>query len=121
MIDTTAHDKKFAVMTFAAVYPLYVAKILKKSRTVGELHKVITWLTGYTVEQQQILIAKNVTFEEFFRDAKLNQNASLITGMICGYRIEDIKNTLTRQVRYLDKLVDELAKGRPMDKILRGA
>ncbi len=117
--DTTQHDERIAKMTFAAVYPHYVMKIEKKGRTREELHQVIRWLTGYTDKALQKAIEGGVTFEQFFRRAKLHPNAELITGTICGYRIEDIANPLTRQVRYLDKLVDELAKGRPLEKILR--
>lgn len=108
-----------AKLTFAGVYPHYVAKVEKKGRTQEELHEVITWLTGFGDDDIQKHIESKSTFEAFFQDAKLNPNASLITGMICGYRIEEIDNPLTRQVRYLDKLVDELAKGRKMEKILR--
>ncbi|WP_243732556.1 DUF2200 domain-containing protein [Pedobacter metabolipauper] len=108
-----------AKLTFASVYPMYVAKVEKKGRTKDELHQVITWLTGFDDKKLQDLIERKVTFEAFFQQASLNANAGLITGLICGYRIEDIENPLTQQVRYLDKLVDELAKGRKMDKILR--
>jgi hypothetical protein len=121
MKSTAAHDERIAKMSFALVYPLYVAKVEKKGRTKAELHEVIEWLTGFDDKTLQKLIKENVTFETFFKRAKLNQNAKLITGMICGYRIEEIENTLTRQARYLDKLVDELAKGRKMEKILRSA
>ncbi|MCH5596785.1 DUF2200 domain-containing protein [Niabella ginsengisoli] len=96
-------------------------KSRKKGRTKEELHQVITWLTGFDEKKLQQLIKEKVTFETFFEHATLNSNAHLITGMICGYRIEEIENTLTRQARYLDKLVDELAKGRKMEKILRGS
>ncbi len=106
-------------MTFAAVYPHYLVKIEKKGRTKDELHRVINWLTGFNEKQIQKQITDNVTFEEFFRRATLNSNASLITGAICGYRVEEIENPLTQRVRYLDKLVDELAKRRKMEKILR--
>jgi hypothetical protein len=119
MNDTSKHDARIANMTFASVYPHYLAKIVKKGRTKEELHQVVEWLTGYSDSVLERLIAEKVTFEQFFRDAKLNPNAHLITGSICGYRIEEIENPLTRQVRYLDKLVDELAKGRTMAKILR--
>lgn len=108
-----------ATMTFASVYPLYVAKIEKKGRTLSELNQVIEWLTGFDEKCQQKLIEQKVDFASFFAQAKLHANAHLITGMICGYRIEEIENELTRNVRYLDKLVDELAKGRAMEKILR--
>lgn len=106
-------------MTFASVYPMYVAKVEKKGRTKEELHEVIEWLTGFNKKKLDQLINEKVTFETFFDQAKLHPNAALITGMICGYRIEEIENPLTKQVRYLDKLVDELAKGRKMEKILR--
>lgn len=115
------HDERFAKMTFATVYPHYVVKVEKKNRTKEELHQVIEWLTGYDENKLQELIAEKVTFEKFFQNATLNPNASLITGVICGYRVEEIENPLTQQVRYLDKLVDELAKGRKMEKILRVA
>jgi hypothetical protein len=108
-------------MTFASVYPMYIAKVEKKGRTKDELHHVIAWLTGFDDKKLQKLIKENVTFETFFQQASLNINAGLITGVICGYRVEEIENPLTRQVRYLDKLVDELAKGRKMEKILRGS
>ena len=121
MNTTKAHDEKIAKLTFASVYPHYVTKVEKKGRTKEELHQVIEWLTGYDEKKLQKLIAEKVTFEKFFQDATLNPNANLITGVICGYRIEEIENPLTQQVRYLDKLVDELAKGRKMEKILRVA
>ncbi|WP_066218734.1 DUF2200 domain-containing protein [Formosa haliotis] len=116
---TDKHNERIANMTFASVYPHYIAKVEKKGRTKAELHEVISWLTGFDELQLEKLIAEKVTFETFFKEASLHPNAHLITGVICGYRIEDIDNTLTQQVRYLDKLVDELAKGRKMDKILR--
>lgn len=108
-------------MTFASVYPHYLAKVEKKGRTKEELHRVIEWLTGFSDEKLQQLINEKVTFAQFFNDANLNPNSNLITGVICGYRIEEIENPLTKKVRYLDKLVDELAKGRKMEKILREA
>ena len=120
-MDNNTHHERIAKMTFATVYPLYVTKVEKKGRTKEELHQVITWLTGFDNKKLQELITAKVTFETFFQQAKLNPNAHLITGVICGYRIEDIENTLTKQVRYLDKLVDELAKGRKMEKILRSS
>ena len=110
-----------AKLTFASVYPHYLAKVEKKGRTKEELYQVIEWLTGYDEKKLQELIKEKVTFEIFFQNAVLNPNAHLITGMICGYRIEEIENPLTQQVRYLDKLVDELAKGRKIEKILRVA
>jgi hypothetical protein len=106
-------------MTFASVYPHYVKKVEKKSRTKEELHQVITWLTGFDDATIQKLIDEKITFETFFQKATIHPNAHLITGVICGYRIEAIENELTKQVRYLDKLVDELAKGKKMEKILR--
>jgi len=115
------HNDRMAKMTFASVYPMYIAKVEKKGRTKEELHQVIEWLTGYNDKKMQQLIDEKVTFETFFKHASLHPNAHLITGMICGYRIEDIDNPLTQKVRYLDKLVDELAKGRKMEKILREA
>lgn len=121
MTTTPEHDARIAKLIFASVYPHYVTKILSKGRTVEELHKVIKRLTGFDEKKLQKLIEEKVTFETFFKQAKLNPNATLITGVICGYRIEEIKTPLTRQARYLDKLVDELAKGRKMEKILRRA
>jgi len=112
-------DEKIANMTFADVYPHYFAKVEKKGRTKDELTQVIEWLTGYDEKKQKKAIAENVTFKKFFAKAKLNSNANLITGVICGHRVEDIENPLTQQVRYLDKLVDELAKGRKIENILR--
>jgi Uncharacterized protein conserved in bacteria len=120
MKPTDKHNERFAKMTFASVYPLYVAKVEKKGRTKEELHQVITWLTGFDNKKLQALIKEKVTFEEFFQQATLNPNAGLITGLICGYRVEEIENPLTQKARYLDKLIDELAKGRKMEKILRG-
>ena len=119
MKDTKTHDERIARMIFASVYPMYVEKVEKKGRTKEELHEVIKWLTGFNSEKLQELIKERVTFETFFQRAKINPNARLITGAICGYRVEEIKNPLTQQARYLDKLVDELAKGRKMEKILR--
>jgi hypothetical protein len=121
MSTTSKHDERIAKMTFASVYPHYITKIEKKGRTAEELHQVIEWLCGYNKEEIQRLIDEEVTFAQFFETAKLNPNANLIKGLICGYRIEEIETPLTKQVRYLDKLVDELAKGRKMEKILRKA
>jgi hypothetical protein len=121
MKTTAGHDERMAKMTFATVYPLYVTKVEKKGRTKDELHQVIEWLTGFDEKKLQKLMEEKVTFETFFQKAKLNPHASLITGLICGYRIEEITNPLTQKVRYLDKLVDELAKGKKMEKILRKA
>lgn len=121
MNNTSHHDARIAAMTFASVYPLYLTKVEKKDRTKQELHQVIEWLTGYDEKKLQELIDEKATFEQFFQRATLNPNAQLITGVICGYRVEEIENELTRKLRYLDKLVDELAKGRKMEKILRVA
>ena len=121
MKDTSHHDEAFAKMTFGSVYPHYVTKVEKKGRSKAELHQVIEWLTGYTGKHLEKLIKDEATFEKFFDKADLNPNAHLITGVICGYRVEEIANPLTRKVRYLDKLVDELAKGKKMEKILREA
>lgn len=118
---TPEHNERMAKMTFSSVYPHYIKKVESKGRTKQELHEVIAWLTGFDEKKLKDLIDEKVTFETFFKRAKLNANANLITGVICGYRIEEIDNELTRQVRYLDKLVDELAKGRKMEKILRTA
>ena len=118
---TPEHNERMAKITFGSVYPHYVAKVEKKGRTKAELHQAITWLTGFDDKKLEELIAEKATFETFFQQANLNPNAHLITGVICGYRIEEIDNTLTKQVRYLDKLVDELAKGKKMEKILRTA
>ena len=107
-------------MTFSSVYPLYLAKVEKKGRTKDELNQVIEWLTGFNSIKLQEIIKENVTFDTFFQNAFLNPNASLITGLICGYRVEEIKDPFMQKVRYLDKLVDELAKGKKMEKILRG-
>jgi hypothetical protein len=119
MANSDDQNERIAKMTFASVYPHYVAKVEKKGRTKEELHQVIEWLTGYDEKKLFELIEGKINFEKFFRDAKLNTNTKLITGLICGYRVEDIADPLTQQVRYLDKLVDELAKGRKMEKILR--
>ena len=119
MGSSDTHDQRIAKLTFASVYPLYVTKVEKKGRTREELDQVISWLTGFDNAKLQELIVDKVSFEAFFQQAKLNPNAHLITGVICGYRVEEIENKLTQQVRYLDKLVDELAKGRKMEKILR--
>lgn len=119
MHTTPEHNERMAKMTFSAVYPLYVKKVERKGRTITELNQVIEWLTGFDEKTIKELIEKNMTFEDFFQKAKLNPHSTRITGLICGYRIEEIENPLTRQVRYLDKLVDELAKGKKMEKILR--
>lgn len=119
MSNTAHHDERIAKMTFASVYPHYLNKVERKGRTKEELHQVIEWLTGYNNKDLQSLIDKKLTFEEFFQEATLPANTHLITGLICGYRVEEIENPLTQKVRYLDKLVDELAKGKKMEKILR--
>lgn len=119
MKTTQEHNERMAKMTFASVYPHYVNKVVSKGRTKEELHQVIKWLTGFDDAKIFELIEQNVTFEEFFEKAQLNPNAHLIKGVICGYRIEEIDNELTRKIRYLDKLVDELAKGIKMEKILK--
>jgi hypothetical protein len=119
MNNSSPHNLRIAKMIFASVYPMYLAKVEKKSRTKEELHQVIWWLTGFDNRKLQELINENVTFETFFERASLNPNAHLITGVICGYRVEEIEDPLTQKVRYLDKLVDELAKGKKMEKILR--
>lgn len=121
MNTTEAHNKKIAQLTFASVYPMYIKKAETKGRTKEELNQIIEWLTGFDNNKLQELIKEKVTFETFFQRATLNPNAKLITGLICGYRVEEIENPLTRQVRYLDKLIDELAKGKKMGKILRGS
>lgn len=113
------HNERIAKMKFFSVYPHYLSKIEKKGRTKEELHQVIEWLTGFNDAKIQMLLEAKVSFEEFFAQANINPNAHLIKGLICGYRIEEIENTLTKNVRYLDKLVDELAKGRKLEKILR--
>src|SRR5690606_760994 len=119
MKTTAGHDERIARMTFASVYPHYVTKVERKGRTEEELQRVIEWLTGFDAEKLQALIDEKVTFEFFFKKATINPNTYLITGVICGYRVEDIENPLTRYVRDVDKLVDELANGKKMERILR--
>ena len=119
MTTSQKHDEKIAKLTFASVYPHYITKVEKKGRTTEELQQVIEWLTGYDEKKLQELIEEKVTFEKFFQDATLNLNVHLITGVICGYRVEEIEDKLMQKVRYLDKLIDELAKGKAMEKILR--
>ncbi|SFN64856.1 hypothetical protein SAMN04488519_101247 [Algoriphagus ornithinivorans] len=114
-------DERIASMTFSSVYPHYVTKVEKKGRTEEELLEVIKWLTGFDDKKIQTLINEKANFQEFFQQANLNPNAHLITGVICGIRVENIENPLSQKVRYLDKLVDELAKGKKMEKILRQA
>jgi hypothetical protein len=121
MNHSDTQHQRFAKMTFASVYPLYLAKVERKGRTKAELNEVISWLTGFDNKKLQKLLDERVTFETFFERASLHPNAGLLTGVICGYRVEEIDDPLTRRVRYLDKLVDELAKGRKMEKILRGS
>lgn len=119
MNTNSKHDERIASLTFASVYPHYVTKVEKKNRTVAELHEVIQWLTGFDEAQLKALIDEKANFSDFFAKATINPNAQLIKGLICGYRVEEIENPLTQKVRYLDKLIDELAKGKKMDKILR--
>lgn len=114
-----AQQQRIANMSFASVYPHYIAKVEKKGRSKAELDEVISWLTGYTADELQMHINNKTTLDNFFGQARLHPNAHLITGVICGYRVEDIEHPLIQQVRYLDKLVDELAKGKKMEKILR--
>jgi hypothetical protein len=121
MKPSKSQDERIAEMTFASVYPLYVAKVERKGRTKEELHRVITWLTGFDDAKLQELIRDGATFAEFFEKAKLHPNADQVTGKICGYRIEEIENPLTKNVRRLDKLVDELAAGRPLERVLRAS
>ncbi len=121
MNKANKHDERIAKMTFASVYPMYLTKVEKKGRTKEELHQVIAWLTGFDDKKLQELMEEKATFETFFQQATLNPNNHLITGLACGYRVEEIENTLTQQVRYLFKLVDELANGRKVEKILRVA
>ena len=119
MRTTPEHDERIAKMSFASVYPHYVTKVERKGRTKEELHQVIEWLTGFNDKKLKELIDEKVSFETFFQEATLNPAANLITGLICGYRVEEIENPLTQKARYMDKLVDELAKGKAMEKILR--
>jgi hypothetical protein len=121
MNNSKTQNHRIAKMTFASVYPMYLAKVEKKGRTKEELHQVIEWLTGFDNKTLDQLIKDKVTFETFFQRASLNPNSHLITGVICGYRVEEIEDPLVQRARYLDKLVDELAKGRKMEKILRGS
>jgi hypothetical protein len=121
MKNSDTHNQRIAKMSFASVYPMYIEKVEKKGRTQEELQQVIEWLTNFDNKKLQELIKENATFETFFEHASLNPNAHLITGVICGVRVEEIEDPLTQQVRYLDKLVDELAKGKKMEKILRGS
>ena len=118
-MKNSATDERLKQMIFGSVYPLYLAKVKKKGRTKEELDLVITWLTGYNLREIEKHIKDRSSFETFFNSAKLNSNAKLITGTICGYRIEEIKDGLAKKVRWLDKLVDELAKGKEIEKIFR--
>lgn len=120
MKSPNTQDERIARMLFTSVYPLYLAKVEKKGRSKEELHEVIRWLTGFSETELQEFIREKTTFQSFFENASLNPKADQITGVICGVRLENIENPLTQKVRYLDKLVDELAKGRKMEKILRG-
>lgn len=113
------HDQRIQVMKFSSVYPHYVTKIESKGRTLQELHEIIEWLTGFTSKELEEIIKEEITFEEFFNRATLHPNAHLITGLICGYRVEEIENPLTQKARYLDKIIDELAKGKKLEKIMR--
>ena len=116
---TLDHIERVSKLTFASVYPHYIKKVESKGRSKDELHEVITWLTGFNDKKIEKLLNEKVTFETFFKQAIMNPNAIHITGLICGYRIEEIEHPLVKNVRYLDKLVDELAKGKKMEKILR--
>ena len=119
MTSPTKPDERIAKFTFAAAYPLYVNKVEKKGGTEADVRKVIQWLTGFTSAKLNKHIEQGSTIEAFFDDAELNPNASLITGVICGYRVEEIENPLTQKARYMDKLIDELARGKKMESILR--
>lgn len=119
MKTTPEHNERIAKMTFTEVYPHYINKIERKGRNIEELDQVIEWLTGFNKTRLNELINQKVTFKEFFEQARLNTKAESITGVICGYRIEDLQNPLTKKVRYLDKLVDELANGKSMEKIMK--
>ena len=119
MSPQLSRDERIAQYTLAEIYPLYVQKVTKKGRTEEELQKVLTWLTGYTKAQLKKHVEKETTIEQLFAKAKLNPNASLITGVVCGFRVEEIENPLTQKARYMDKLVDELARGKKMESILR--
>lgn len=119
MKETEKHNERVAKITFSSVYPHYITKVENKGRTIEELHQVIEWLTGFDEKKLQELIEEKVTFETFFERATLNPNAELIKGTICGFKIEEIENPLTKKVRYLDKVIDELAKGKKIEKILR--
>jgi hypothetical protein len=119
MNTTPEHNERMAKMSFATVFPLYVAKVERKGRTKAELIQVIEWLTGFNAQKVDQLVQASATFDAFFQQANIHPNAHLVTGMICGYRVEELLNPLTKNVRILDKLVDELAKGKKMEVILR--
>lgn len=119
MKETDQHNERVAKLTFASVFPHYVNKVQRKGKSIEELYQVVQWLTGFNPDDVAKLIQENVTFKTFFDRAELNPNATLIKGVICGFRIEEIQNELTKKVRYLDKLVDELANGKKMEKIMR--
>ena len=119
MAPKVSSDERIAKMTFASIYPHYVTKVEKKGRTEADLQKVLRWLTGFTKAKLDRHIKGSTTIEEFFADAELHPNASMIKGVICGYRVEDIENPLTQKARYMDKLVDELARGKKIESILR--
>src|SRR5262245_6168104 len=119
MVENEKSNAKIYKLVFGAVYPLYIQKAEAKGRTKAEVDTVLQWLTGFDQAAVQKHIAAGSTFEQFFADAQLNPNASKITGVICGYRVEDLKDKLVQKTRYLDKLIDELAKGKAMEKILR--
>ena len=119
MKTTDEHNERVAKLTFASIYPHYVTKVEKKGRTVEELHQVLEWLTGFDTDKLQEFIQSEATIKTFFEQANIHPNAHLIKGVICGYRVEEIDNVLTQKARYMDKLIDELAKGKKMEKILR--
>jgi len=119
MKATQEHNDRIAKLTFASVYPHYITKVEKKGRSKEELLQVIKWLTGFEESRLTELISSKATFQEFFEQATIHPNAHLIKGVICGYRVEELEDPLTQKVRYLDKLVDELAKGKKMENILR--
>lgn len=118
-MDNQARNERVYAMPFGSVYPHYVNKVERKGRTVDELHQVITWLTGYDEDAIAAHVEAGTSFEAFFDGAALHPNASLITGAVCGVKVQEIADPLMRKLRYLDKLVDELAKGKAMEKILR--
>lgn len=119
MATTPEHDARVAALTFASIYPHYITKVEKKGRSLEELHEVLHWLTGYNAQQIQNFVNDQSTLQEFFENANVHPNASMITGSICGYKIQEIETKLTRECRYMDKVVDELAKGKALEKIMR--